>query len=274
MLSPIGADIHYRKVGHQSQRLPAEENIFKDYGSIYKEILSPLQEKGKKHFYVPETDIQPHKPGRKLFSDKYKETTEPEIHGGVRRIKFIPTLERGRPERLHLQGPLSGYLREESPKGIRVHPTKITAPSQSEVALEKLLGMKHSVETIFQKRNDVPFCSPGDKSYKSVQYSPEFFRGEGLVVGSTNRIRKTTNHSRLEPIITLSLPRLHKKTLSWNEVLSLESIKEDEKTVQGLNQWEQTILKEARPDWRDPDQVELEPPAKKNVVVAKKGVAK
>lgn len=57
-----------------------------------------------------------------------------------------------------------------------------------------MLQSKKRVGNLNQKRNELRVGSLGDKSYRYPDYSPDFFKEEGLVSGSTSfRLRPTQN---------------------------------------------------------------------------------
>ena len=56
------------------------------------------------------------------------------------------------------------------------------------------MNRKKRILSLEEQRNNKKICKPGDKNYNCVENSPDFFKMEGLIVGSTNRInfRKNT----------------------------------------------------------------------------------
>ena len=86
----------------------------------------------------------------------------------------------------------------------------------------------------------------GDKAYKYPEYSTDFYKAGGLIPGST--LKKRANKDPLEHQIGSVLTKPN-----WNVKVKLDEIAEDKKVVNDVDEWEQTILKEANPNWNDPD---------------------
>ena len=57
--------------------------------------------------------------------------------------------------------------------------------TQNTVGVEKSMGSKKRVDTMFEARNGLAMTALGDKVYKTPEYMPGFFRDGGLVAGST-----------------------------------------------------------------------------------------
>ena len=104
---------------------------------------------------------------------------------------------------------------------------------------------KKRILSLYEQRNKMVNSNPGDKTYKIVDNSPDFFKDGGLIVGSTNRIHynKTTRRGEDNFYQTLDL---NIKTLNddkiWENKLINENIALDKTYVQNLNQWEQNTL--------------------------------
>ena len=98
------------------------------------------------------------------------------------------------------------------------------------------------------QRNGLGVTSLGDKPYNYPQYQSNFYKAGGLIAGSTGfRVRSgdsPPDAAKLKSIFTKPM---------WAEKVKMEE-KEDEKRVIGsVDDWQQTILKQANPKWNDPD---------------------
>ena len=85
----------------------------------------------------------------------------------------------------------------------------------------------------------------GDKNYKNVENSVDFFKEGGLIVGSSNRINYNKNTRRGESNFYQTLD-LNVKTLNdnkiWDNKLINENLTSDKNYVQNLNQWEENTF--------------------------------
>lgn len=54
------------------------------------------------------------------------------------------------------------------------------------------MGSKKRTENMYDQRNGCGMTSLGDKIYKAPEFSTNFFKGGGLVTGSTNVKKKNT----------------------------------------------------------------------------------
>ncbi len=61
----------------------------------------------------------------------------------------------------------------------------------SERVLEVECGMKARVPSTREMRNGIPMKTPGDKMYGYVDYSKDFWKQEGLIVGSSISSKRT-----------------------------------------------------------------------------------
>ena len=66
--------------------------------------------------------------------------------------------------------------------------------SKIEYGVESVMTRKKRILSLYEQRNKMINSNPGDKNYKCVENSPDFFKDGGLIVGSTNRMNynKTT----------------------------------------------------------------------------------
>ena len=121
-------------------------------------------------------------------------------------------------------------------------------PSMTEYGIEGIMNRKKRIYSLNQKRNFMKVCKPGDKNYNCVENSPDFFKGEGLIVGSTNRInyKKTTRKGddNFYQTLDLNIKVLDRNKL-WTSKEMMESLNYDKKYVEQLNKWEDKIFGEA-----------------------------
>ena len=104
-------------------------------------------------------------------------------------------------------------------------------------------------------RNSIPCSSLGDKIYKHPTYQNDFFKGDGLIVGSTNTYKKKTA-ARLNEVdftIDKSVKWPLRERTTWKDKIAKEVKQNDLESVKNTELWENNILKEARPEWVDPD---------------------
>lgn len=113
-----------------------------------------------------------------------------------------------------------------------------------EYNVEDIMIRKGRIHNLEEMRNKMPQYAPGDKIYKSVDYSPDFFKLEGLVVGSTIGVNYKKTTPKCDNFFdTLDLT---KKTLNpekfWTTKCKRENQKFDENYVSGLQNWEKVVL--------------------------------
>ena len=99
-------------------------------------------------------------------------------------------------------------------------------------------------------RNFYNKTSQGDKPYKNPEFSEDFFKGGGLIVGSTTNIQfnKTVGKKSNNFYETLNLET---KSLDpskvWDNKIKSEENQFQNKYVKNLNVWNNTVLKEFLP---------------------------
>ena len=111
------------------------------------------------------------------------------------------------------------------------------------------LGFKQRVPDLFRMRNQLSYASLGDKPYKVVESSPEFYKGGGLMAGSTNVFRQP-HQNRLcsYDFATIgSYEATNPARTRWAERRQHDAKHEDYEAVHALSQWEQTTLNEVHP---------------------------
>ena len=110
-----------------------------------------------------------------------------------------------------------------------------------------MMNKKKRIYSLEQQRNYYKKINPGDKNYRYVEHSPDYFKEGGLVVGSTNRIRITDNFHKLRNNIYQTMD-LNIKSLDhsklWKNKLKQESDINDNNYVHKLELWEKIYVRE------------------------------
>ena len=114
-----------------------------------------------------------------------------------------------------------------------------------EYSVEKVINRKKLVTSLDERRNNMPIIAPGDKLYRNVDYSSDFFKEGGLVTGSTNsaRYNKTVGKkaNNFYDTMDLSSSNLDPKKL-WKNKQYEEEQDFNKKYVSGLKSWEVNYL--------------------------------
>jgi len=163
------------------------------------------------------------KPLKKYIIPKF---TSPKVY--PRNIKKRP------PEQMN-----SDFIAPLFQKKIRVQQP---ANKEREWALENRMSRKKRILSLYEQRNEMISLNPGDKTYKIVDNSPEFFKEGGLIVGSTNKMHynKTTRRGEDNFYQTLDLDvKVLNDDKIWDNKLNKESMDSDQNYVKNLNQWEE-----------------------------------
>ena len=163
------------------------------------------------------------KPLKKYIIPKF---TSPKVY--PRNIKKRP------PEQMN-----SDFIAPLFQKKIRVQQP---ANKEREWALENRMSRKKRILYLYEQRNEMISFNPGDKTYKIVDNSPEFFKEGGLIVGSTNKMHynKTTRRGEDNFYQTLDLDvKVLNDDKIWDNKLNKESMDSDQNYVKNLNQWEE-----------------------------------
>jgi hypothetical protein len=112
--------------------------------------------------------------------------------------------------------------------------------------LEDVMGQKGRIPSLEAQRNSFPIINPGDKIFKNPDYSPDFFKGGGLIPGSTNKIRYNKNSGKKSNLfyesLDLNAVKLDKNKI-WNNKCLQESLDFDKNYVFNyLKVWEKDVL--------------------------------
>jgi len=252
----VGGDSSLHWDGIQSQKFSLAERKHyakKDKLSKLEALDNPIL--GRKHFAPTYSSAKAYRSGIRAFPDSLVGTMN--VESPIRpRAEFVPTTRPyGHKERLHLRENPSGEW-AFSPS-LKVYNT--LEISTNERTVDKLMGRRRVIDSLEELRNQIEMRSGGDKIYKHPEYAPGFFQPGGLVVGSTNQMRKS-----IETVSTVKLMKSEKKGTLFKDRLKQEEKALEEKEVLDLFEWEQTTLKDGNPNWRDPDTVEPEVPSSDN----------
>jgi hypothetical protein len=114
-----------------------------------------------------------------------------------------------------------------------------------EYYVDEVINRKKLVTSLDARRNFMPIIAPGDKLYRNVDYSPDFFKEGGLVVGSTNsaRYNKTCGKkaNNFYDTLDLNVATLDPRKL-WNNKVSAEEFNFNKEFVSNLGNWEENYL--------------------------------
>lgn len=118
--------------------------------------------------------------------------------------------------------------------------------SLNEITVEDLMTRKRRILSQQEMRNYLKMFNPGDKLYKCAENAPDFFKMEGIIVGSTNgqKIRKTSTKKgdTFFDTLDLNVPSLNPTKL-WKSKIMRESLEGDQGYVEELGNWERNYLK-------------------------------
>ena len=213
ILKPIQNKERPFKIGH-SIHFPQR------YSKEYKFI--PCR---RKLYPIVHEDI--YKPTKRLLDPKY---SEPKT--------YHRSISRRPPEQIN-----SDYVAPLFQKKIRVNIDE--GNKTKEWNVENKMTRKKRILSLYEQRNGMINSNLGDKTYKNVDNSPDFFKEGGLIVGSTNRINynKTTRKGEDNFYQTLDLDiKVLNSDKIWNKKLENENLFVDKEYVKNLNQWEENSL--------------------------------
>lgn len=109
------------------------------------------------------------------------------------------------------------------------------------------MNKKKRIYSLDQQRNYYKINNPGDKNYRYVEHSPDFYKEGGLIVGSTNKIRITDNFNKLRNNIYQTMD-FNIKSLDanklWKNKVKEEKEKNDYDYVNKLELWEKRYIRE------------------------------
>ena len=148
------------------------------------------------------------------------------------------------------------YYRKKQDQNSRFNQQNSRPETANVTFLQEEMNRKIRVQSSYALRNGIPEKIPGEKAYRKPECSNAFFKEPGLITGSSAFLKprnyrknavvdfeeekNTKWHKRPRAIYANFLKTQHKKI-------------EKEEVFEDLDKWEKTVLKEARPDYRDPD---------------------
>ena len=185
--------------------------------------------------------------------------------GGIKKIVENFTLPKPRAERLHLKTKDSS-IKKVKAEGIKAYP-EMHALSTKSYEHTDTMGKKQPVDGLLNQRNNIPLTSMGDKAYKYPEYSKDFYKEGGLMVGSSNVMTYKTSGIVMDFYSNVQLKDgVPNTAVKWKDKVKKETQDHDQKLVASLYDWyvwhccgelifgrERAVLKEADPNFRDPD---------------------
>lgn len=208
----------------------------------------------RKHFEKRPSDTEAE---RKACFKKVEQppTTRPEY---IKPQPPKPTEPKPRAERRHVPAYDSMMCEPEYPKvQNRVYTNTGTLvqynPTSEYNDHQRFMGRKTRVATYEKKRNDLPVRSKGDKNYKKVEQSSAFYKGGGLIVGSTS-IKRYPHQSKIgasDFATVISYEGLNPSRNKWSDTVKQWAKTEEEMDVKQLIAWERQTLKETIPGYRE-----------------------
>lgn len=243
--------------GLNPQRFPLGRKHLQPQDAITKDFSGgPLDFLGRKH-YEEKYDV-PHipKPSLKIFAHHNKEST---LTRGINTKKhynrsLIANPKKSRCELKHFPRNIGLSDVEYEFRGIKVFECN-NKPSDMHWSVEESMQEKKRLFGFSLKRNQLPLASLGDKCYKHPDYSKGFFQGPGLIPGSNFFVYKKKTAKQIKKPNELTIVHYKEQPMTWKEKKNLEEKREDEEAVQGLDKWEEQVLTEANPNWKDPEKV-------------------
>ena len=113
--------------------------------------------------------------------------------------------------------------------------------------LDKLMTRKQRIYSLFDQSNGMINRYPGNKNYKNVENSTDFFKEGGLIVGSSNKINynKTTKRGEDNFYQTLDLRlKILNDDKIWKNKITKENLNMDKTYVKNLNNWEENTFED------------------------------
>jgi hypothetical protein len=215
-------------------------------------ILKPIKQPEKEfkighsiHFPPKYSEEYKFIPGRrKLYPLVHDDTYKPQKRYIVPKYSELPVYPRNigiRPS-----GQInSDFIAPLFQKKIRVSYSRDN--SKIEYGVESVMTRKKRILSLYEQRNKMIDTNPGDKNYKCVENSPDFFKDGGLIVGSTNRMNynKTTRKGddNFYQTLDLGIKVLNDDKL-WKSKITKENMDMDKNYVANLNKWEENTFEE------------------------------
>ena len=118
--------------------------------------------------------------------------------------------------------------------------------SLSEYDVEHSMNRKKRIKSLKQQRNNYNIGNNGDKTYRFAECSPDFFKGGGLIPGSTNTIRISEDFNKLKTNIyehmNLNVKSLDEEKI-WDNKINRENEINDMIYVFKLEFWDKKHVK-------------------------------
>jgi hypothetical protein len=187
-------------------------------------------------------------------ADSPKAVTKP---GGIKHHEFKPTEPKPRAERRHVPPYDSMECQPELPKvQNRVRTSTGTlvqyTPTPEYNDHQRMMGRKTRVATYEKTRNGLSVRALGDKSYKKVDNASEFYKGGGLIVGST-AVKRYPHQSKIgasDFATVVSYDSLNPNRNKWKDTVKRWMLTEEQSDVKDLVGWERHTLKETVPGFK------------------------
>ena len=126
--------------------------------------------------------------------------------------------------------------------------------SLTEYNVEDIMNRKKRILSLDEQRNYMKNGKPGNKNYTCVENSPDYFKMEGITVGSTHAInmRRTQRKGEDNFYATLNLNlKIMNRNKIWGYRELVESLKFDKAYVKELNNWESKTFEENKDNKTD-----------------------
>ena len=228
MLNQTRKNITYeRKISlRHFQEKKSEEYKFKPSLKLVKSYLEKMQNKtllitGRKHFYD----------SFKKISDTYDDN----LFFGHKRKKDKIKFDDIKLPKLNSKEKVKLTLRQ-----------KFILHSLSELSIENAMVRKKRINSLEEQRNNYKIGIPGDKNYRYAECSENFFKGGGLIPGSTNNIEISENLNKIRDNIYEKL-NLNVKSLDaskiWENKINKEREDGEKRYVLNLENWDKRHIK-------------------------------
>ncbi len=220
-------------------------------------ILKPIK-KFEKDFYICNSRHFPQKYSEEYKFKKSLKSIPPYIHEDIYKPKKRPLKPILTEAKIFIRNrsfnPKDNFCNPNAKEYPLLQKKKKVQNSEqalNEYNIEEIMTRKKRIFSLEQQRNFFKTGKPGDKNYTCVENSPNYFKMEGLVPGSTNRInmRKTQRKGEDNFYHTMDL---NIKILNQNKIYVMkeliESLNNDKKYVKELNIWESKVFEDDKDD--------------------------
>ena len=215
-----------------------KSNHWKGSKLLLKPILTNLEpQHGLKHYPPMKSVEYVYKPGKKLVPPfDHPEGFKPSKRYIVPCYTEPPQYSRHIGIRPRDQ---IGYA-EDAPMFVSKRHYKIKN-DKKEFTVEDLMTRKKVIESLNMQRNGFLLYNPGEKPFSCVENSPDFFKMEGIIPGSTNtkNVRKTVSskNDNFYSTLDLKVRSLNPDKLYSSKILR-ERLETETKYVNSLENWD------------------------------------